>query len=124
MSIFGKKYCKKGHKMDPSWDVCPVCITPIQGWLVHFEEGLVNSVFEIHLGKNILGSGEDCEIRLLFDSIKRNHAIISAGDNICKIISQGGEGRLRVNNIDITNTELIDGDLISIGMKEFKYKSI
>lgn len=110
--------------MDPSWDICPVCITPIQGWFVHFVDNIVSDVYEIHAGKNVVGSGEDCEIRLLYDSVKRHHAIISASEHSCKIISQGGDGRLCVNHIDVANTELIDGDLVAIGSQEFKYKSI
>ncbi|MBN2735375.1 MAG: FHA domain-containing protein [Spirochaetales bacterium] len=124
MVLFGKKYCKKGHKMDPSWKICPVCITPLTGWLVHFEEGKVSQIYDVHLGKNLVGKGEECEVRILLDSIQRHHALIMSKDGEYKLIAQSSESLVMVNGNDISSINLIDGDMITLGKSEFKFKSI
>ncbi|WP_020614511.1 FHA domain-containing protein [Sediminispirochaeta bajacaliforniensis] len=124
MALFGKKYCKKGHKMDPSWDYCPVCIAPLTGWLVSLEEGQVRQVYDIHFGKNLIGQGEDCEIRILMESILRQHALLISKAEEYSLVAQGSEGKMFVNGIETSSASLIDGDLISLGSHEFKFKAI
>ncbi len=124
MVLFGKKYCKKGHKMDPSWRYCPVCISPLTGWFVYFEEGQVSKIFDIHLGKNLIGCGEDCEVRILLKKIQRHHAMIVSKEGQFKLVAQGSEGHVMLNGNDVSSASLIDGDIITLGDSEFKFKSI
>ena len=124
--MFGlrKKVCKEGHLMDPSWNVCPVCIAPVIGWLVMITGEGNGRIYTIHEGKSKIGSGMDCELRVMLDTVSRQHAMISAKDgyyNICDLNSLTGTF---VNNYQISNRDIIDGDILKFGDVEFKFKSI
>jgi len=121
--IFGKKFCKEGHLMDPSWRVCPVCITPIVGWLVYSENNRTRDVYPLREGKNLIGQGVDCEVRILKDSIKRHHAVITTSPDIVTIHSTGSGGSILVNRGE-SQQDIIDGDLVTLGNVEFKFKCI
>lgn len=121
---FGIKVCKEGHLMDPSWKVCPICIAPIVGWLVSMDGKRAERVYTLHEGKSKIGSGLDCEVRICFDTISRHHAIITSKDgcfNVCDVNSLTGT---YVNNNQISSIDIIDGDLIKLGDKEFKFKCL
>lgn len=124
MVLFGKKYCKKGHKMDTSWNHCPICISPLTGWFVYFDEGQVSKIFDVHLGKNLIGRGEECEVRVLLNSVQRHHALIVSREGSYNLMAQGSEGLIMVNGNDVSSASLIDGDIITLGKAEFKFKSI
>jgi len=117
------KYCKEGHLMDPSWKYCPVCLAPLSGWLVHLKENKAGKVYTIHEGKSFIGSGADCEIRVLNAGLSRQQAYLVIADGICSIVDMGNSGTsLKVNNIDTVKTALIDGDIIQLGDNTFKIK--
>ena len=119
----GFKYCKEGHLMDPSWKRCPVCLAPLSGWLVYLKEDKAESVYTIHEGKSFIGSGADCEIRILNANLSRQHAYLVFADNMCTIVDMGNSGvPLKVNNADTVKAALIDGDIIQIGDSTFKVK--
>lgn len=119
----GFKYCKEGHIMDPSWKFCPVCLAPLAGWiLVVDKEGDSHTFYTIHEGKSFLGSGVDCEIRILNQGLSRQQAYITIVDGVCTIVDMGNGSQMKVNNITVTNSTLIDGDLISFGESTLKIK--
>ncbi len=109
--------------MDPSWKYCPVCIAPLAGWLVHLKEEKADKVYTIHEGKSFIGSGADCEIRILNAKLSRRHAYIIIADGMCSIVDMGNGGSpIKVNKSDIVKTTLIDGDVIQLGDNNFKIK--
>jgi len=109
--------------MDPSWKCCPVCLAPLSGWLVHLKENKADKIYTIHEGKSFIGSGADCEIRILNADLSRQHAYLVIVDGMCSIVDLGNSGvPIRVNNFDVVKTTLIDGDLIRIGDNTFKIK--
>jgi len=117
------KYCGEGHLMDPSWKCCPVCLAPLSGWLVHLKEGKAHKVYTIHEGKSFIGSGADCELRILDAMLSRQHAYLVVADGMCSIVDMGSGGAtLKVNKNDVVKTTLIDGDVIDIGDTTFKIK--
>jgi pSer/pThr/pTyr-binding forkhead associated (FHA) protein len=117
------KYCKEGHLMDPSWKCCPVCLAPLSGWLVRLKENKPFEAYTIHEGKSFIGSGADCEIRILNANLSRQHAYLVIADGMCSIVDMGNnEASLKVNNIDTVKTALIDGDIIQLGNNTFKIK--
>ncbi|MDR0320543.1 MAG: FHA domain-containing protein [Treponema sp.] len=119
----GFKYCDEGHWMDPSWKRCPVCLAPLSGWLVHLKENKPFKAYSIHEGKSFIGSGADCEIRILNIDLSRQHAYLVIADGMCSIVDMGNSGSaLKVNNIDTVKTALIDGDIIELGNSAFKIK--
>ncbi|MDR3200520.1 MAG: FHA domain-containing protein [Spirochaetales bacterium] len=117
----GFKYCAEGHIMDPSWKRCPVCLAPLRGWLVRLKENGAADVHAIHEGKSFIGSGADCEIRILDTELARQHAYLVI-QGVCTIVDLGNGPALRVNNIDAVKSTLIDGDVIQMGGAEFKIK--
>ncbi|MDC7241490.1 MAG: FHA domain-containing protein [Spirochaetales bacterium] len=121
--LFGRKFCREGHLMDPSWRVCPVCITPIVGWLVYSENNRTKSVYAIREGKNMIGRGVDCDVRILLDSVKRHHATLTASSDGIMIHNSGSGGRILVNRNESVQ-DIIDGDLLTLGDLEFKFKCI
>lgn len=118
----GYKYCSEGHVMDPSWKRCPVCLAPLRGWLVQLKESRPVKVHTIHEGKSFIGSGADCEIRILDGSLSRQHAYLTIVDGICTIVDLGNGSSITVNNADMVKTTLIDGDVIALGELLFKIK--
>ncbi|MEE0998161.1 MAG: FHA domain-containing protein [Treponemataceae bacterium] len=119
------KYCEEGHIMDPSWKHCPVCLAPLAGWLLVLEkDDLIRKYYTIHEGKSFLGSGVDCEIRVLNQGLSRQQAYITITDGICSIVDMGNGASMKVNNVDTTKSTLIDGDIVSFGDTSLKIKLI
>jgi pSer/pThr/pTyr-binding forkhead associated (FHA) protein len=119
----GFKYCVEGHVMDPSWKKCPVCLAPLRGWLILFKEDLPEKVYTLHEGKSFIGSGMDCEIRILNRNLSRQHAYLAVADGMCSIVDLGNSSSpLRVNRVDSVKATLIDGDIIQLGDNTFKVK--
>jgi predicted component of type VI protein secretion system len=117
------KYCSEGHLMDPSWKKCPVCLAPLVGWLVHLKEGKAHKVYTVHEGKSFIGSGADCELRILEANLSRQHAYLVIADGVCSIVDLGNSGMpLKVNKTDVVKTTLIDGDIVELGDNVFKIK--
>ena len=117
------KYCKEGHVMDPSWKWCPVCLAPLAGWILVVEkDDTIRKFYTIHEGKSFLGSGADCEVRILNQGLCRQQAYLTIIDSVCTIVDMGNGGPMKVNNIETTKTTLIDGDVISFGESTLKIK--
>lgn len=121
--ILKRKFCREGHLMDPSWKVCPVCITPVVGWLVLSENDRTQQVYSIREGKNLIGQGVDCDVRIRRESIKRHHATLTASSGSILIHNSGSGGRILVNRNESVQ-DIIDGDLITLGDVEFKFKCV
>lgn len=121
----GFKYCKEGHVMDPSWKHCPVCLAPLAGWVVRLDEdGVARKFYTIHEGKSFLGSGVDCEIRILGSGLNRQQAYITIMDGLCTVVDMGNGGEMMVNNAPSVRATLIDGDVVQFGEASFKIKLI
>jgi len=112
--------------MDPSWKECPVCLAPVRGWLVHIdkEKKSGNLIYTIHEGKNKIGTGVDCEVRILMNSISRHHAMLGFNSGHHSITDLGSSGGAFVNNRQISSRQIIDGDIIKLGNEEFKFKCL
>ena len=124
MGIFGRKNCKEGHLMDSSWKYCPVCLAPVSGWLVLIKNKRVSQVYTIHEGKSKVGSGADCEVRILLDGISRNHILLKSLGDEHSVVDLGSERGLMVNFEKLTTSRLIDGDILTLGDIDLKFKCI
>ncbi len=120
----GRKTCKEGHLMDPSWNVCPICIAPVCGWLVIMNGKYKNRVYSFHEGKNKIGTGADCEVRILIKSISRHHVMLIAKDGKYNLADLNSITGTYVNNQQISSVQIIDGDIIKLGDVEFKFKCL
>lgn len=118
------KKCSEGHVMDPSWKYCPVCLSPLAGWLVTIDErGFSHKFYTIHEGKSFIGSGLECEVYIPEFELARQQAYIVSRDGMCTI-SNMGSTQMLINNAPLSTIELIDGDLIQFGDATFKIKLI
>lgn len=122
--MFGHKTCKNGHINDPGWNICPVCISPVCGWFVVINTENKNRVFTIHKGKNKLGTGIDCEIRILMESISRHHALFISKDSRYYLSDLNSVTGTFINGRQITSEEIIDNDIVKLGDVEFKFKCL
>lgn len=110
--------------MDSSWKYCPICLAPVSGWLVSLKNGRPDKVYTIHEGKNKVGSGADCEVRILSEGISRNHVLLKNIGDEHSVVDLGSEKGLMVNSEKLTTTRLIDGDIITLGNIDFKFKCV
>ncbi len=127
MWIFKRRICPAGHLLDPSWPACPVCISPMRGWLVRLQSenaDVVDAVYPLHQGKMKVGSGGDCEIRITRGNLGRHHALLKLDRGTCNVSDLGSEHSIQVNNRDVVNHTLIDGDILRLAEIEFKVKLI
>ena len=124
MFKIGRKVCKEGHLMDPSWRICPVCLAPVCGWLVALNGKMKNKVYTLHEGKSKIGTGTDCEVRILIKSISRHHALLVAKDSKYIISDLNSVTGTYVNNVQVASKEIIDSDIIKLGDIEFKFKCL
>ncbi len=108
--------------MDRSWKICPVCLAPLCGWLAELNEGGIKKYYTIHEGRSFIGSGADCEIRILNADLARQHAFINIEDGICTFVDMGTGAAVEINNVSVTKTTVIDGDILKLGTKEFIIK--
>jgi hypothetical protein len=118
------KICREGHIKDISWNKCPVCISPVCGWFVYLNPENKNIIFTLHEGRHKIGTGMDCEIRILFDSISRHHALFSSINKKYFISDMNSSGGTFINNRQIVSSQIIDNDIIRFGDHEFKFKCL
>lgn len=117
------KYCAEGHVMDPSWKYCPVCLAPLAGWFVSLDEqGKSRKFYTIHEGKSYIGSGADCELRILHEGLCRQQAYLTIENGDCSIVDLGNGEQMHVNKAGAVKATLIDGDVITFGKSEFRIK--
>lgn len=124
MLIFGRKTCKEGHQMDPSWRICPICLAPICGWLVVLKGRFKNKVYTLHEGKTRIGSGADCEVRILLETISRHHSMIIGKEGHYTISDLNSVGGTFVNGTQVGSKDIIDGDLLGLGNVQFRFKCL
>lgn len=124
MLRIGNKVCKEGHLMDPDWSICPVCLAPICGWLVIMNGKFKNKVLTLHEGKSKIGTGADCEVRILIKSISRHHALLVAKGGKYLISDLNSTTGTFVNNVQTASVEIIDSDIIKLGEVELKFKCL
>lgn len=124
MYIFRKRYCKEGHLLDPSWRKCPICLAPITAWLVVMDGEDKGKIYSIHEGNNKIGTGSDCEVRILKGNLSRQHVFLKCDNRVYTITDLNSISGTYVNNRKISSSNLIDGDIIKMGILEFKFKCL
>jgi diguanylate cyclase (GGDEF)-like protein len=73
------------------------------------------------VGDIIIGRGADCDIQIDRDSVSRKHARVQRAGNGWQVIDLGSTNGSYVNDGQITQTSLRDGDLLKIGNAIFKF---
>jgi hypothetical protein len=74
-------------------------------------------------GMTFIGRSPKAQIRVLEESVSRQHAQIIVGPDGCKLIDMGSENGTTINGKRVSEHFLADGDLIQIGAQRFLFRS-
>jgi pSer/pThr/pTyr-binding forkhead associated (FHA) protein len=71
----------------------------------------------------VIGRGEDCDIQILDDLVSRRHLQIrmDAAERACRLVDLGSANGTFIGDQRISETELRDGDVISVGGSRVLY---
>lgn len=73
-------------------------------------------------GMTSIGRSPKAQIRVIEESVSRQHAQLIVGPDGCKIVDMGSENGTNVNGMRVTEQFLSDGDLIQIGSQRFVFR--
>ncbi|CAN5382183.1 hypothetical protein BH10BAC5_BH10BAC5_25460 [soil metagenome] len=94
------------------------------GWLVTFswkEEGQDFRIFE---GRNLISGDSKSDVSLSDASISSPHCMILYRNGKIRIKDELSTNGTKVNDVEIEESELNDGDTIKIGRTELKFRTI
>ena len=92
-------------------------------WLVPLEGAMTGELLQVK-GKAVIGTTEDCQIRLFDAAISSRHAEIVVGAQArFRINDLGSRNGTYVNDKQIASVELVDGDNIRLGRTTFRFKT-
>jgi hypothetical protein len=80
--------------------------------------------YYLHVGSNLVGRGPDCDVILMDPTASRRHATIVVGERAGSIRDEGSSGGTWVNGLNVTATELVDGDVLRFGDSEFSFRTM
>ena len=113
--------CKRAQM--PEWDVCLFCLKSAKARLL-VQKGMNKGKTYPLVGKVVsLGSGPENNIRILDGAVSGKHAGVSIDDNKFEIVDLGSKNGVLVNGKKTPRRFLRNGDVITIGMTEFKFES-
>jgi pSer/pThr/pTyr-binding forkhead associated (FHA) protein len=93
-------------------------------FLLGISEPVENDTFRLVVGRNLIGRGEECYLKINDNTVSAEHAEIvirPEGVTITNLMSTNGT---RVNSEEIASTELEDGDVIRLGRVSLMYKNV
>jgi hypothetical protein len=92
-------------------------------WLVPLEGAMTGELLQVK-GKAVIGTAEDCQIRLFDAAISSRHAEIVVGAQArFRVNDLGSRNGTYVNDKQIASVELVDGDNIRLGRTTFRFKT-
>jgi hypothetical protein len=92
-------------------------------WLVPLEGAMTGELLQV-TGKAVIGTAEDCHIRLFDAAISSRHAeIVIGAQSRFRINDLGSRNGTYVNDRQIASVELVDGDNIRLGRTTFRFKT-
>jgi pSer/pThr/pTyr-binding forkhead associated (FHA) protein len=74
-----------------------------------------NSRCELNAGLALVGSGADCQIRLVDPSVSNYHCSLVRNQEGVWVVDLLGRGGVRVNGQDVAYARLYDGDVLQVG---------
>jgi hypothetical protein len=74
-------------------------------------------------GTTSIGRSPKAQIRVLEESVSRQHAQLIFGPEGCKIVDLGSENGTNINGQRVSEHQLADGDLIQIGAQRFIFRA-
>lgn len=100
-------------------------LPPLFAWVVFIdEEGLPLEDIRLTKGKNILGKGDEVDVRVADDFVSKLHALIYFEKEIFYISDLGSSNGTFLNGKKVMKEELKDGDHIRIGHQPMVFKRV
>jgi len=113
--------CKRAQM--PEWDICLFCLKSAKARLTVQKGPAKGKVYPL-VGKVVsLGSGPENSIRVLDGAVSGKHAGVAIDDNKFEIVDLGSKNGVLVNGKKTPRRFLRNGDIITLGMTEFKFES-
>ena len=114
--------CKRAQM--PEWEICLFCLKSAQARLiVQKGAGPKGKTWPL-VGKVVsMGSGPENSIRILDGAVSGKHAGVAIDGNKFEIVDLGSKNGVLVNGKKTPRRFLRNGDVITLGMTEFKFES-
>ncbi len=119
-----KKTVILSNDNSPSGNESAGAARKLVGWLVTFSWNDKGDDYRLYEGRNILGGDKESDIVLTDPAVSSSHCIILFRGDKAKIKDELSSNGTFLNNQEIEEAELNDGDLIKIGRTELKFRSI
>jgi diguanylate cyclase (GGDEF)-like protein len=118
--------------MTDDWKTRVTQIRPVEKAQVNPEQAVLVLIYPpgSELGKRyelagtrevVIGRGADCTIQVDRDSVSRKHAKVVRSGNQWQVVDLGSTNGSYVNDAQVTQCSLRDGDLLKIGNAIFKF---
>lgn len=113
--------CKRAQM--PDWDACLFCLKSAKARVI-VQKGAAKGKTYPLVGKIVsLGSGPENSVRILDGAVSGKHAGIAVDGNKFEIVDLGSKNGVLVNGKKTARRFLRNGDIITLGMTEFKFES-
>ena len=107
----------------PEWEICLFCLKNAKARLT-VQKGATKGKTYPLVGKVVsMGSAPENNIRVIDGAVSGKHAGVAIDDNKFEIVDLGSKNGVLVNGKKTPRRFLRNGDIITIGMTEFKFES-
>ncbi len=114
--------CKRAQM--PDWEVCLFCLKSAKARLIMQKGAGPKGKTWPLVGKIVsLGSGPENNIRIMDGAVSGKHAGVAIDGNKFEIVDLGSKNGVLVNGKKTPRRFLRNGDVITLGMTEFKFES-
>jgi VWFA-related protein len=114
--------CKRAQM--PEWEICLFCLKSAQARLIMQKGAGPKGKTWPLVGKVVsMGSGPENSIRILDGAVSGKHAGVAIDGNKFEIVDLGSKNGVLVNGKKTPRRFLRNGDVITLGMTEFKFES-
>ena len=94
------------------------------GWIVGMTGANADKTFKLKAGRNVIGTGDDCDIKLTDPGVSGHHCEVRTESGNYKLLDLGSTNGVIVNDKKVREHELVDNDVFRIGKAEFKFKTL
>jgi VWFA-related protein len=113
--------CKRAQM--PEWDVCLFCLKSAKARVI-VQKGATKGKTYPLVGKVVsMGSGPENSVRIMDGAVSGKHAGIAVDGDKFEIVDLGSKNGVLVNGKKTARRFLRNGDIITLGMTEFKFES-
>jgi hypothetical protein len=96
----------------------------VVGWVVVMGGEQQGKDFRLCSGKNLVGTGADCDVVLTDPYLSARHCVIRYEEGQYRIKDLDSTNGVIVNGKKTGDVELIDNDMIKLGKTELKFKAL